>query len=52
MWSLILYFLFGIGQPSNPQPTPEQPTVQTADAPTPGPGDNGGENGTVRPPRK
>ncbi|WP_294185828.1 hypothetical protein [uncultured Sphingobacterium sp.] len=53
MWSLILYFLFGIGQPSNSQPSAGTPTVQTADTPPPvDPGDNGGETGTVRPPRK
>ena len=42
MWSLILYFLFGIGQPSNPQPNPEHPTVQTFD--------EGGDTSSPRPP--
>ncbi|WP_153846595.1 hypothetical protein [Sphingobacterium paramultivorum] len=54
MWSLILYFLFGIGQPSNAQPSAGTPTVQTADTdqpPTdPGPETGtGGDKGTVRP---
>ncbi|HBI87740.1 MULTISPECIES: hypothetical protein [Sphingobacterium] len=43
MWSLILYFLFGIGQPSNSQPGAGTSTVQTADAPPVDPGDNGGK---------
>ncbi|MNK09262.1 hypothetical protein D3C87_272180 [compost metagenome] len=51
MWSLILYFLFGIGQPSNSQPGAGTPTVQTADAPPVDPGDNGGETSTPRPPK-
>ncbi len=52
MWSLILYFLFGIGQPSNSQPNTGAPTVQTADATPPvDPGDTGGETGTPRPPK-
>jgi len=50
MWSLILYFLFGIGQPSTPQPN--HPTVQASGIDDPTDGDNGGEGGTVRPPRK
>ena len=45
MWSLILYFLFGIGQPSNYQPSGSAPTVQSD-----GPGDTGGETSTPRPP--
>ncbi len=51
MWSLILYFLFGIGQPSNSQPSAGTPTVQTTAVDGEDP-DNGGENGTVRPPKK
>ncbi len=51
MWSLILYFLFGIGQPSNSQPGAGTSTVQTADAPPVDPGDNGGETSTPIPPR-
>ncbi|WP_333889270.1 hypothetical protein [Sphingobacterium siyangense] len=53
MWSLILYFLFGIGQPSNSQPGAGTPTVQTADTPPPNPGDDGdgGDVGQVRPPK-
>ncbi|CAM3646129.1 hypothetical protein [Sphingobacterium prati] len=49
MWSLILYFLFGIGQPSNSQPNTGTPTVQTADEP-PADGD-GGDKGSTRPPQ-
>ncbi|MDR0262580.1 MAG: hypothetical protein LBJ04_05075 [Sphingobacterium sp.] len=53
MWSLILYFLFGIGQPSNSQPSAGTPTVQTAHTPPPtDPGPEtgtGGDKGTVRP---
>lgn len=51
MWSLILYFLFGIGQPSNSQPGAGTSTVQTADAHPVDPGDNGGETSTPIPPR-
>ncbi|WP_286775384.1 MULTISPECIES: hypothetical protein [Sphingobacterium] len=51
MGSLILYFLFGIGQPSNSQPGAGTSTVQTADAPPVDPGDNGGETSTPIPPR-
>lgn len=51
MWSLILYFLLGIGQPSNAQPSAGTPTVQSADAPPTDPGDNGGETSTPRPPK-
>jgi hypothetical protein len=50
MWSLILYFLFGIGQPSNSQSNLETAAVQSSEADQPG--DNGGDMGTVRPPRK
>ncbi|MFA4976186.1 hypothetical protein [Sphingobacterium siyangense] len=54
MWSLILYFLFGIGQPSNSQPSAGTPTVQTADTPPPNPGDDGDGGDVVnpRPPKK
>jgi len=50
MWSLILYFLFGIGQPSNAQPSAGTPTVQSADTDQPptDPGD-GGDKGNPRP---
>jgi len=45
MWSLILYFLFGIGQPSSSQPTQGNPTMmQTADD-----GDGGDKGNTVPP---
>ncbi|MGJ1410156.1 hypothetical protein ACR78Z_10805 [Sphingobacterium thalpophilum] len=50
MWSLILYFLFGIGQPSNSQPNSNTPTVQTADADEPPADGDGGDKGNVRPP--
>lgn len=44
--------MFGIGQPSNSQPGEGAPTVQTANADEPpADGDNGGDTGTVRPPR-
>ncbi|QRY57292.1 hypothetical protein [Sphingobacterium siyangense] len=55
MWSLILYFLFGIGQPSNAQPSAGTPTVQSADTPPPNPGNDDGDGGDVvnpRPPKK
>ncbi|MGJ1414620.1 hypothetical protein [Sphingobacterium multivorum] len=52
MWSLILYFLFGIGQPSNSQPNTGTPTVQTDDPNQP-PGTDvdgdGGDKGNPRP---
>lgn len=49
MWSLILYILFGIGQPADAQtPTVKAAVSSEADQP----GDNGGDTGTVRPPRK
>ncbi|GAA4168292.1 hypothetical protein [Sphingobacterium ginsenosidimutans] len=61
MWSLILYFLFGIGQPSNSQPSAGAPTVQSASGTnnpnnpnnpdTPDDGD-GGDKGNTRPPNK
>ncbi|WP_286859445.1 MULTISPECIES: hypothetical protein [Sphingobacterium] len=46
MWSLILYFLFGIGQPSNGQQGNQNgsTTVQPY-------GDHGGETETPRPPK-
>jgi len=48
MWSLILYFLFGIGQAANAQ----TPTVQVAvSSEADQPGDNGGETSTPIPPR-
>ncbi len=50
MWSLILYFLFGIGQPSNSQPNPDHSTVQTMGIDDPTDGD-GGDVGQVRPPK-
>ncbi|MEN5054499.1 hypothetical protein [Sphingobacterium kitahiroshimense] len=51
MWSLILYFLFGIGQPSSLQPTQGNPTtMQTTDDGDPNDGD-GGDVGQVRPPK-
>jgi len=49
MWSLILYLLFGIGQTANAQtPTVKAAVSSEADQS----GDNGGDMGTVRPPRK
>lgn len=45
MWSLILYFLFGIGQPSNGQFGSEVATNQTTSVD----GDTGGETDTPRP---
>jgi len=54
MWSLILYFLFGIGQPSSSQPTPGNPTTMQStddgDPNDPNDGD-GGDVGQVRPPK-
>ncbi|MGJ1193288.1 MULTISPECIES: hypothetical protein [Sphingobacterium] len=52
MWSLILYFLFGIGQPSNAQQNTGTPTVQTADTPPPNPGDDGDGGDKGNPPPK
>jgi len=51
MISFLLYLLFGIGQPTNSQPSTGTPTVQTADTDQPptDPGD-GGDKGNVRPP--
>lgn len=52
MWSLILYFLFGSGQPSSLQPTQGSPeTMQTTDDGVPNDGD-GGDVGQVRPPKR
>jgi hypothetical protein len=52
MWSLILYFLFGIGQPSNSQPSVGIEIEQSTDGHQPNePGDNGGETSTPIPPR-
>jgi len=52
MWSLILYFLFGIGQPSSSQPTQGNPaTMQTADDGDPNDGD-GGDKGSTVPPKR
>lgn len=48
MISFLLYLLFGIGQPSNSQPSTGTPTVQTADTPPPNPGD-GGDKGNPPP---
>jgi len=51
MWSLILYFLFGIGQPSSLQPAQGNPTtMQSTDDGDPNDGD-GGDVGQVRPPK-
>ncbi|MEN5231922.1 hypothetical protein [Sphingobacterium faecium] len=54
MWSLILYFLFGIGQPSSSQPTPGNPTTMQStddgDPNDPNDGD-GGDKGNTRPPQ-
>lgn len=41
MWSLILYFLFGIGQPTNVQPTTDNFTIQTTTVDHPNDGDGG-----------
>ena len=55
MWSLILYFLFGIGQPSSSQPTQGNPTMQTTNGDegpgTPTDGD-GGDKGSTVPPKR
>ncbi|MFD2902549.1 hypothetical protein [Sphingobacterium anhuiense] len=48
MWSLILYFLFGIGQPSSSQPAQGNPTMQTSGYDDPDDGD-GGDKGNIRP---
>lgn len=51
MWSLILYFLFGIDQPSSSQPMQGSPaTMQTTDDRDPNDGD-GGDLGQVRSPK-
>ncbi|MBB2951598.1 MULTISPECIES: hypothetical protein [Sphingobacterium] len=50
MWSLILYFLFGIGQPSSSQPTQGNPTtMQTSGYDDPDDGDGGDKGNTVPP---
>ncbi|UPZ35874.1 hypothetical protein MUB18_17360 [Sphingobacterium sp. PCS056] len=58
MWSLILYFLFGIGQPSSSQPTPGNPTTMQStddgdpnDPNDPNDGD-GGDKGSTVPPKR
>jgi len=52
MWSLILYFLFGIGQPSSSQPTQGNPvTMQSTNDGDPD-DDDGGDKGPVRPPKR
>lgn len=53
MFSLLLYLLFGIGQPSNSQPSTGAPTVQTADTDQPptDPGDGGDKENPI-PPKK
>jgi len=48
MWSLILYFLFGIGQPANTQTTSDNITVHSGAIADDG---DGGDVGTVRPPK-
>lgn len=49
MWSIILYFLFGIGQPSSSQPTQGSPeTMQTTDDGVP---NDGGDVEQVGPPK-
>ncbi|MDQ1151933.1 MULTISPECIES: hypothetical protein [Sphingobacterium] len=47
MWSLILYLLFGIGQPANTQFRSDVAIIQTTEVD----GDTGGETGTPRPPK-
>jgi|GEM_PF-933781 len=50
MWSLILYFLFGIGQPSSSQPTQGNPiTMQSTDDGDHNDGDGGDKGNTVPP---
>ncbi|MBB2951614.1 hypothetical protein [Sphingobacterium sp. JUb56] len=52
MWSLILYFLFGIGQPSSSQSIQGNPTTMQStddgDPNDPNDGD-GGDKGNIRP---
>jgi len=50
MFSLLLYLLFGIGQPSNSQPNPDHSTVHTMGIDDPTDGD-GGDKGNP-PPKK
>ncbi|MGJ1410143.1 hypothetical protein ACR78Z_10735 [Sphingobacterium thalpophilum] len=50
MWSLILYFLFGIGQTTMPHSGSEVAPLQNTDAFQAGGGDTGGETSTPRPP--
>lgn len=49
MWNILLYLLFGIGQPANTQTTVENSTVQISSMDNPDDGD-GGDKGNVRPP--
>ncbi|QQD13413.1 hypothetical protein [Sphingobacterium sp. UDSM-2020] len=53
MWSLILYFLFGIGQPSSSQPKQGNPTMMQStddgDPNDPNDGDGGDKGNTVPP---
>lgn len=50
MWSIILYFLFGIGQSANTQTTADSFSIQTASMDNTEDGD-GGDKGNP-PPRK
>jgi len=49
MWSLILYFLFGIGQPANINSSGNSSTVSVTADDNPNDGD-GGDKGSTRPP--
>ncbi|MDR3009443.1 MAG: hypothetical protein LBV59_16030 [Sphingobacterium sp.] len=51
MWSLILYFLFGIGQPANISSSGNSSTVSVTADDNPNDGD-GGDKGTPIPPNK
>ncbi|WP_333578134.1 hypothetical protein [Sphingobacterium sp.] len=50
MWSLILYFLFGNGQPANINSSGNSSTVNITADDNPNDGD-GGDVGTIRPPK-
>ncbi|WP_426790677.1 hypothetical protein [Sphingobacterium sp. WOUb80] len=51
MWSLILYFLFGIGQPANINSSGNSSTVSVTADDNPNDGD-GGDKGNPFPPKK
>jgi len=52
MWSLLLYLLFGVGQPTADQPAAGNPTTLSVDDNDMPIDSDGGDKVNVRPPRK